>query len=117
MADSANRVIHNQCVRVEGTRSEGQATLAALPELSVVVPVHNEAGNVAPLIEEIVLALSALTSFEIIYVDDGSSDDTPTMLTTAMAATPMLRVLRHARRSGQSTAIRTGAWAARGRWD
>jgi dolichol-phosphate mannosyltransferase len=78
--------------------------------------VHNEAGNIAPLITEIVTALSGVTPFEIIYVDDGSSDDTPAALTEALLAIPMLRVLRHARKSGQSTAIRTGVLAARGRW-
>lgn len=113
MADGANHVIHNQCVKIDGTHRE---TRAVLPELSVVVPVHNEAGNVALLIAEIVAALSGVTSFEIIYVDDGSSDDTPAALTSALLVTPMLRVLRQARQSGQSTAIRTGVLAARGRW-
>jgi glycosyltransferase involved in cell wall biosynthesis len=116
MPDSANRVIKNQCVRVEDTAPEQHIIVAEPPELSVVVPVHNEAGNVAPLITEIVASLSGATSFEIVYVDDGSSDETPTALTGALLSTPTLRVLRHARRSGQSTALRTGVLAARGRW-
>jgi dolichol-phosphate mannosyltransferase len=116
MPESANRIISNQCVRVDGALSEGRAALATPPELSVVVPVHNEAENVAPLMAEIVASLYGVTPFEIVYVDDGSSDDTPTALNTALLGTPMLRVLRHARKSGQSTAIRSGVLAARGRW-
>ena len=85
-------------------------------ELSVVVPVHNEAENIAPLIGEIVAALTGLAHFEIVYVDDGSSDATLNALATARLRAPMLRVLRHARGTGQSTAVRTGVLAARGRW-
>jgi dolichol-phosphate mannosyltransferase len=116
MSENANRIIHNQCVKVDSAPAEGLIARAAPPELSVVVPVHNEAENVAPLIAEIVTSLSGLAPFEIVYVDDGSSDDTPTSLTAALLGTPELRVLRHARKAGQSTAIRTGVLAARGRW-
>ena len=87
-----------------------------LLELSVVVPVHNEAGNIDPLVGEIVGALTGVASFEIIYVDDGSSDATLESLTAARQHAPMLRVLRHARSMGQSTALRTGVLAARGLW-
>ena len=86
------------------------------PELSVVVPVHNEAGNIQSLVDEIVGALTGVASFEILYVDDGSSDSTLDALTTARQQAPMLRVLRHARSMGQSTALRTGVLAARGLW-
>ncbi len=116
MPENANRIIYNHCVKLDGAAREAQGARSAPPELSVVVPVHNEAENVAPLIAEIVASLSGLTPFEIVYVDDGSSDDTLTTLTAALLATPMLRVLRHARKSGQSTAIRTGVLAARGKW-
>jgi dolichol-phosphate mannosyltransferase len=88
----------------------------APPELSVVVPVHNEAGNIAPQVAEIVSALRPVASFEIVYVDDGSSDATPAQLAAARAQAPMLRVLRHARSMGQSAAVGTGVRAARGRW-
>src|SRR4051812_7010328 len=116
MPEKANRVLHNRCVRSEPARSDSLSAPEAAPELSVVVPVHNEAENIAPLIAEIVESLAAVTSFEIVYVDDGSADDTLAALSAQMMANPALRVLRHARKSGQSTAIRTGVLAARGRW-
>ncbi|AWK89069.1 glycosyltransferase family 2 protein [Azospirillum thermophilum] len=83
--------------------------------LSVVVPVFNEADNVLPLLEEIERALRPVGSFEIIFVDDESSDDTQARLAPAVAA-GRLRVLRHRQRSGQSAAVRTGVKAARGDW-
>ncbi|MCR6701792.1 MAG: glycosyltransferase family 2 protein [Dokdonella sp.] len=87
-----------------------------MPQLSVVVPVHNERDNVLPLIAEIVAALRGVCDFEIVYVDDLSRDDTLAVLAAAKAATPQLRVVRHLVQSGQSTAIRTGVKAARGEW-
>lgn len=90
----------------------------ALPTiaLSVVVPVHNERENIAPLVDEIVATLSGVVSFEIVYVDDGSTDGTSEMLRKIQMRVPMLRVLTHDRSAGQSTAIRTGVLAAHGRW-
>jgi dolichol-phosphate mannosyltransferase len=85
------------------------------PLLSVVVPVRNEAPNVAPLIAEIEAALAPF-AFEILYVDDGSSDDTPEALRAAAAGGAPLRSLRHRTRCGQSAAIITGVKAARGSW-
>lgn len=86
------------------------------PEISVVVPVHNERDNVAPLIAEIVATLRGRWTFEILYVDDLSRDDTVAVLKDLKSTTPELRVLRHLSQSGQSTAIRTGVKAARGAW-
>jgi dolichol-phosphate mannosyltransferase len=83
------------------------------PRLSVVVPVRNEAPNVLPLIEEIERACAPLAPFELVYVDDGSCDDTPAELARARAARPWLRALRHEVSCGQSAAIRTGVCAAR----
>ena len=83
-------------------------------QLSVVVPVHNENENLRPLIEEIVAAVSGLGAYEIIYVDDGSSDDTLARLQALSAEFSVLRVLRHVKCCGQSTAVRTGVIAARG---
>lgn len=84
-----------------------------LPRISVVVPVKNEEGNVAPLIAEIVAALDG-QDFEILYVNDGSNDETATILTNLRSTYPMLRVLHHAESRGQSAAIRSGVLAARG---
>ncbi|WP_448952729.1 glycosyltransferase family 2 protein [Labrys neptuniae] len=83
------------------------------PEISVIVPVRNEAGNVEPLIREIAAALSG-RRFEIVYVDDGSSDATPAELTRLKAELPFLRSLRHEASCGQSCAVRTGIRHAHG---
>ena len=84
------------------------------PDLSVVVPVLNEEPNVEPLVREIIAALEGVCTFEIVYVDDGSTDGTPQVLDRLRAEMPFLRVLRHSRRAGQSTGLRTGMLAARG---
>lgn len=86
-----------------------------VPDISVVVPVYNESENIAPLIDEIAGALPGNDEIEIIYIDDGSDDDTASALKRCREMYPQLRVLRHARRCGQSRAIRTGVLAARGR--
>ena len=86
------------------------------PQLSVVVPVHNEEDNVAPLVGEIVAALRGHIDFEIVYVDDTSKDATLQRLRELQATTPELRVIRHLSNAGQSTAVRNGVKAARGTW-
>jgi len=87
-----------------------------MPDLSVVVPVHNERDNIVPLLTEIAAALHGRCDFEIVYVDDASKDDSLAVLGAAKAQFPELRVLRHLQQSGQSTALRTGIKAARGSW-
>ena len=87
-----------------------------VPELAVVVPVHDERDNVAPLIDEIVAALRGRYRFEIVYVDDASRDDTLERLRVAMTRVPELRVVRHLEQCGQSTAVRNGVKAARAPW-
>lgn len=82
--------------------------------ISVVVPVHNETENLRPLIEEIVEAVAELAPYEIIYVDDGSTDDTLQRLQALQREFKFLRVLRHLGCCGQSTAVRTGVRAAQG---
>ena len=83
------------------------------PSLAVVVPVHNEAENVEPLIDEIRAALGpGGRPFEIIYVDDGSSDATLETLQALATRHPELRVLRHKACCGQSAAVATGVRAA-----
>ncbi len=84
------------------------------PAVSVVVPVRNEAGNVAPLVGEIARALDGQWTFEVVYVNDGSTDDTEAELKRLTALHPWLRRVRHARSCGQSAAVRTGVAAARG---
>jgi dolichol-phosphate mannosyltransferase len=84
-------------------------------ELSVVVPVCNEAENVEPLAREIDAALAG-RSYEMIFIDDGSTDETASNLMKLKSALPALRVLRHSFRSGQSAAVATGVRAARGPW-
>ena len=93
----------------------------ALPQLSVVVPVHNEEDNVAPLVGEIVAALRGNASlqggdFEIVYVDDASTDATLARLQELQREVPELRVVRHVSNAGQSTAVRNGVRAARAPW-
>jgi len=83
------------------------------PAVSVVVPVRNEAGNIASLVAEIAAALAGHSTFEVIYVDDGSSDGTAAELTRLMAQHSWLRRVRHALSCGQSAAVRTGVKAAR----
>ena len=85
-------------------------------DLSVVVPVLNEAENIPGLVGEIRAALDGKLDYEIVYVDDGSTDDSVAVLRRLAAASPMLRLVRHGARSGQSAAIRTGVKAARGPW-
>jgi dolichol-phosphate mannosyltransferase len=82
------------------------------PALSVVVPVRNEAGNIAPLVAEIASALAA-RAFEIVYVNDGSQDATETELRGLMAQHGWLRQIKHRQSCGQSAAIRSGVAAAR----
>jgi len=87
-----------------------------VPRLSVVVPIFNERDNIQELVREIRAGLKGRQEFEIIYVDDHSSDDGLEVLQSLKKSVPQLRVLRHARQSGQSTAIRTGVKAARADW-
>jgi glycosyltransferase involved in cell wall biosynthesis len=90
-----------------------QADSAARPVLSVIVPVKNEEGNVAPLIAEIEAAVAPLGPFEVIYVNDGSTDRTGAVIDELRAARPWLRHIRHAKSGGQSAAVRTGVRHAR----
>jgi dolichol-phosphate mannosyltransferase len=83
------------------------------PAVSVVVPVRNEAGNVAPLVAEIAAALER-EAFEVVYVNDGSTDGTDAELKRLMANHPWLRRVRHTQSCGQSAAVRSGVTAAHG---
>lgn len=83
------------------------------PRLSIVVPVRNEAGNIAPLIRDIESACGKIAPFEVIYVDDGSSDGTAAALAELAATRPWLQIVRHAQSCGQSAAVRSGVRAAK----
>ena len=83
------------------------------PEVSVVVPVHNEAENIGPLLNEICHALAGIVRFELVVVDDKSTDDTLARLDACAESMPELRIIRHDRNAGQSTALRTGVHFAR----
>jgi glycosyltransferase involved in cell wall biosynthesis len=85
-------------------------------DLSIVISVKNEAGNIAPLVGEIRAALDGLVEYEVLYVDDGSSDATASEISRLAAENPQVRLLRHRRNYGQSAAICTGVRAARAAW-
>jgi dolichol-phosphate mannosyltransferase len=89
---------------------------APAPDLSVVVPTLNEAENVGPLAAEIARALAGRVTYEILFVDDGSTDGTADAVRRLAASAPAdgrVRLLRHSRRCGQSAGVRTGVAAAR----
>ena len=81
--------------------------------ISVVIPVFNEAGNIGNLIRETAACLSDLAQYEIVVVDDASSDGTAAEVQQLVGQVPGLRYIRHAFRAGQSAAIRTGVKSAR----
>ncbi|WP_269714371.1 glycosyltransferase family 2 protein [Caulobacter sp. NIBR2454] len=86
---------------------------SATPDVSIVVPVFDESGAAPALAREIAAAFAG-RNFEIVFVNDASRDDTAAKLTALKAEIPQLRVLAHARNSGQSRSVRTGVLGARG---
>lgn len=81
--------------------------------ITVVIPARNEADNLAILLDEVDTAMTG-RSYEVIVVDDGSTDGTGGVLAMRMAAGKPLRHVRHDRSAGQSAAVRSGVFAARG---
>lgn len=88
--------------------SEGTAE----PQVSIIVPVRNEGGNIEPLVIEIEAAMQGTSSFEVIYVDDGSTDNTGSELKRLLEGRSWLRQLRHSVSCGKAAAVRTGVRAA-----
>jgi len=87
-----------------------------IPELSIVIPVQNESPNIKPLYEELTQALGQYgRSYELVIVDDGSTDDTFEQLAALQARDPRLRVIRFRRNFGQTAAFAAGFAHARGR--
>lgn len=80
--------------------------------ISVVIPILNEAENIAPLLEEIDQAAKSTPISEIIYIDDGSTDNSLSILQSLKSKYACLRVIRHNKRCGQSAALWTGIKAA-----
>src|SRR4030095_10031930 len=88
---------------------------SARPEVSVFLPVYNEAGNLPELDRQVMAALESLgRSFEVIYVDDGSTDASLQMLIAFAARDSRVRVLGLRRNYGQTAAMAAGIDAARG---
>lgn len=85
------------------------------PWLSIVVPLKNEAENVDFVAEGIVEACADLGPYEVIFVDDGSTDDTAARVLALRERFPMLRLVQHEQSAGQSAAVHSGVEMARGR--
>ena len=81
--------------------------------LSIVIPAKNEAENIVTLVEDIDRALAAHAPFEIIVVDDCSTDNSVAVLNARAQTMPHLRIVRHDRSGGQSAAVHSGVKAAR----
>ena len=84
------------------------------PHLSIVVPLFNEEGNVAPLVEAVRAAVDLFSSWELILVDDGSTDGTPAVVRREAAVDPRIRLVRLGRNYGQALALQAGFDAAQG---
>jgi glycosyltransferase involved in cell wall biosynthesis len=88
--------------------------MAASPRLSIVVPLYNEEDSARPLVEAVRSALPEGVTWELVLVDDGSTDRTAAVVGTLAAEESRLRLLRLARNYGQTQAMQAGFDAARG---
>lgn len=85
------------------------------PEISIVIPVFNEEENVLPLAAEVTAVMQSLTRpYELLFIDDASTDATWATITEAQEMNPRIRGLRHDRNAGQSAALWTGIQSAHG---
>ncbi len=87
-----------------------------LPPFSVIIPVYNEAENIGPLARETLSVLPQDAVFEVIFIDDASTDDTASHVLAIRAEDPRVRLVRHRRNAGQSAGIRNGAKIAAYEW-
>lgn len=94
----------------------GAPKAAPAVDLTVLIPVYNEEGNIAGLVEEVVAALEGLMAYEILLVNDGSADNSAEEMAATAARLPVVRCLHHLKRSGKSAALWTGLRHARGTW-
>jgi glycosyltransferase involved in cell wall biosynthesis len=87
------------------------------PEISVVIPMRNESPNIEGLYRELTSSLTQFgRSYEVLAIDDGSTDDTFEQLATLQAKDPRVRVIRFRRNFGQTAAFAAGFQHARGRY-
>ncbi len=86
------------------------------PELTLVIPVNNEAENIGPVVDEVIASFGDILAYEVVFVDDGSDDGTDEQIRQAAHDRPFVRLVCHARRSGKSNGLITGVRAARAHW-
>ena len=87
-----------------------------MPELSVVIPIKNESESIPQLYAELVAALDPFRPFELIFIEDGSTDDSFARLSRLQGGDPRVRVIRFRRNFGQTAAFAAGFAFARGRY-
>lgn len=88
----------------------------ARPELSILVPFYNEDENVVPMVDELCAALGEAMTYELILVNDGSTDSTAGRLKEVKAKHPATRIIHHTTRAGKSAAVWTAFKAAKAPW-
>lgn len=92
-------------------------TSSPAPDISLVIPAYNEQENIPTLLDRVSQAMNSIgRPFEVIIVDDGSTDQTPHLLRAGQQKHTWLRVLRMKKNGGQSAAFEAGFQAARGRY-
>jgi dolichol-phosphate mannosyltransferase len=84
-----------------------------MPQISLVIPAHDEEGNIAALVREALEVIPEEMLGEVIVVDDASTDGTAAEVAALLDGQPRVRLIRHDRNAGQSAAVRSGVAAAR----